>query len=130
MEPVADNVLRQVDPRWIRVERIGSWLFTAGVSAAALTGVIVAFFAGADGAGALVPMLLGWTAVTGGLGWLSERYPRWQFDRTWYRTGPLGIEIRKGVWWRKVINVPRSRIQHTDVAQGPLLRRFGLATLV
>jgi len=26
--------------------------------------------------------------------------------------------------------VPRSRIQHTDVTQGPYERRFGLATLV
>ena len=27
-------------------------------------------------------------------------------------------------------NVPRSRVQHTDVAQGPLERRYGLGTLV
>ena len=26
--------------------------------------------------------------------------------------------------------MPRSRIQHTDVSQGPYQRRFGLATLV
>ena len=25
--------------------------------------------------------------------------------------------------------MPRSRVQHTDVAQGPIQRRFGLATL-
>jgi membrane protein YdbS with pleckstrin-like domain len=28
------------------------------------------------------------------------------------------------------INVPRSRLQHTDVSQGPLERRYGLGTLV
>ena len=32
--------------------------------------------------------------------------------------------------WRKVINVPRSRVQHTDVSQGPLERGHGLGTLV
>jgi membrane protein YdbS with pleckstrin-like domain len=32
------------------------------------------------------------------------------------------------VLWRSVIDVPRSRIQHSDVSQGPLERRFGLAT--
>jgi membrane protein YdbS with pleckstrin-like domain len=26
--------------------------------------------------------------------------------------------------------VPRSRVQHTDVSQGPLERRYGLGTLV
>ena len=29
-----------------------------------------------------------------------------------------------------VIHVPRSRVQHTDVSQGPVERRFGLGTLV
>ena len=42
----------------------------------------------------------------------------------------LGIEIRRGVFWRAVVNIPRSRVQHTDVSQGPLERRFGLGTLV
>ena len=32
--------------------------------------------------------------------------------------------------WRSEISVPKSRVQHTDVSQGPLQRRFGLATLV
>ena len=32
--------------------------------------------------------------------------------------------------WRSVTHVPRSRVQHTDVSQGPLERRYGLGTLV
>jgi hypothetical protein len=48
---------------------------------------------------------------------------------TSYRIDGAGIEIRRGVWWRKVTHVPRSRIQHTDVSQGPIERGFGLATL-
>ena len=32
--------------------------------------------------------------------------------------------------WRRVVSIPRSRVQHTDVSQGPLERRFGLGTLV
>jgi hypothetical protein len=34
------------------------------------------------------------------------------------------------VLFRRVIFVPRSRIQHTDVNQGPIERHFGLAHLV
>jgi membrane protein YdbS with pleckstrin-like domain len=41
-----------------------------------------------------------------------------------------GILIRRGVFWRRVIHVPRSRVQHTDVSQGPLERGHGLGTLV
>ena len=40
-----------------------------------------------------------------------------------------GLEIHRGVWWRSRIRVPRSRVQHTDVHQGPLDRRWGLADL-
>jgi hypothetical protein len=40
------------------------------------------------------------------------------------------LEIRRGVWWRSVVTVPLSRVQHTDVNQGPLQRRFDLSTLV
>ena len=32
--------------------------------------------------------------------------------------------------WRQVTSVPRSRVQHIDVAQGPLIRRFELAQLI
>ena len=41
-----------------------------------------------------------------------------------------GLEYEHGWLWRHHISVPRSRIQHTDVTQGPYERRFGLATLV
>jgi membrane protein YdbS with pleckstrin-like domain len=34
------------------------------------------------------------------------------------------------VYWRAIVAVPRSRVQHIDVLQGPLRRRFGLAALV
>ena len=40
-----------------------------------------------------------------------------------------GCEIRRGVVWRRIITVPLSRIQHSDVTQGPLQRAYGLATL-
>jgi uncharacterized protein len=56
--------------------------------------------------------------------------PALQYRRARYRVTPFGLEIRWGVIWRRITIVPRSRIQHTDVEQGPLLRRFGLAKLV
>ena len=32
--------------------------------------------------------------------------------------------------WRSVVSVPQTRVQHTDVSQGPLERALGLATLI
>jgi len=40
-----------------------------------------------------------------------------------------GITIRRGLIWRSHIALPRVRVQHSDVSQGPLQRRYGVATL-
>jgi len=40
-----------------------------------------------------------------------------------------GVLIRRGVWWRTEMFVPRSRIQHTEINQGPLDRRWGMASV-
>lgn len=40
-----------------------------------------------------------------------------------------GLLVRRGVWWRKEVFVPRSRIQHTEVNQGPYARRYDLAQI-
>ena len=42
----------------------------------------------------------------------------------------MACKLRRGVLWQIVTHVPRSRVQHTDVSQGPLERRYGLGTLV
>ena len=53
----------------------------------------------------------------------AYRHLRFGVDET-------GIVIESGVFFRSHIALPRVRIQHTDVTQGPVDRRFGLGTLV
>jgi membrane protein YdbS with pleckstrin-like domain len=62
-------------------------------------------------------------------GWWLQRWPAIEYRFTSYRVDAEGLEIRRGVYFRAVTTVPRSRIQHTDVSQGPLQRRFELGTL-
>jgi uncharacterized protein len=57
-------------------------------------------------------------------------WPPVAWRHTRYRVDSDGLRLVRGVWWRTVTTVPRSRVQHTDVTQGPIERRFGLATLV
>jgi membrane protein YdbS with pleckstrin-like domain len=59
-----------------------------------------------------------------------QRWPAISYRHTSYRVDEAGLEIMRGVYWRTTTNVPRSRIQHTDVSQGPLERRYSLGTLV
>jgi membrane protein YdbS with pleckstrin-like domain len=47
-----------------------------------------------------------------------------------YEMNEFGLHIDTGVFWRTKIIVPKNRVQHTDVTQGPLERRYDLAELV
>lgn len=55
----------------------------------------------------------------------GRRYRAWG-----YAEGEDELAIRRGVWTRLRTIVPFGRVQHIDVAQGPIERRFGLATLI
>jgi len=46
-----------------------------------------------------------------------------------YAMNDFGLYIHRGVFWRRKIIVPRNRVQHTDVMQGPIERRYELAEL-
>ena len=125
--PIADGVLRQLDPNTIRVERTASWIFTSVVLVFLLIQLVVNLFGGPWRIAIGMALMIG---VGGFLAWLSHRWPEISYRHTFYRVDPQGIEIRRGVVWRRTINVPKSRVQHTDVSQGPLQRRYALGTLV
>lgn len=142
---VADGVDRRLDPRFIPLRRTALWIFTGCVAAGSLVLLLITWLgsgpayplSGLVPAAALPPPLADllvrtglWTAGVGLLAWRAHRWPVVEYHHLSYRIDELGIEIRRGVFWRAIINVPRSRVQHTDVSQGPLERRFGLGTLV
>jgi uncharacterized protein len=128
---VADGVEHQLDPRSISVNRIGGWIFAGIMLLLSLVGAIVGIFAspGPLWARVMLPIIL-WPLLAGGLAWLAHQWPVVEHRHASYRVDDEGIEIRRGVWWRHVIDVPRNRVQHTDVSQGPVERGFGLGTLV
>ena len=64
------------------------------------------------------------------LAWQLYRWPAIAYRHRVVPRRRRGLEILRGVYWRTITNVPRSRVQHTDVSQGPLERRYGLGTLV
>ena len=115
----------------MHVDRITGWIAAVIVSASVLCGVGITLLVADDVPSwlqELLPFL--WLVATILLAWHAHRWPALDYRHTSYRVDHLGIEIRRGVYWRERIHVPRSRVQHTDVSQGPIERRFGLATLV
>ena len=57
-------------------------------------------------------------------------WPTLDYRSRRYRFGRDGIEIQQGVYWKRIIFIPKSRIQHTDIVEGPLERQFKLSHLV
>ena len=127
---LADGIRRSLPPEHLQVETVAAWIVTAFllpvVLFAPVAGLLFDWFPGwLDG-------LLGAAAfvAVGGLCWLARSWPRLEHRHTSYAVHPAGLDIWRGVLWRRQTSVPRSRVQHTDVQQGPLQRRFGLATLI
>jgi membrane protein YdbS with pleckstrin-like domain len=76
---------------------------------------------------AITAVWLSFVVLRGVIAWII---PPIHYRHAAWRLGERGLEIRGGAWWRHATRMPRSRIQHTDVSQGPLERRHGLGTLV
>lgn len=123
---VADGEIHTLDVRWIAYERRVSWV-TSGVAALMLAvGAAAAIFAAhLPALPVIAATLILWIGGTA-FGWW---WPAVAYRHASYRLSARALEIRRGVLWRSVIDVPRTRIQHTDVSQGPFERMYGLATL-
>jgi membrane protein YdbS with pleckstrin-like domain len=127
---IADGVLHSLDPRFVAHGRLVGGITAIAVASGLLMGLIIVLLAVDDMprvVRAAIPIVT--FAAIAALGLFAWRWPVLEYRYTAYRLDGDGIEIRKGVLWRSVANVPRSRIQHTDVSQGPLERNFELSTL-
>jgi membrane protein YdbS with pleckstrin-like domain len=125
---MSDAVPRRLDPRVIPLDRLVGRIVVGFVSVGLLVGLLVT----TPGSAPLAVWVAGgaaWILVTAGLARWAQRWPGRSYLHSSYLVDDSGIEIRTGVYWRRVIAVPRSRVQHIDVSQGPLQRSYGLATL-
>ena len=129
LQPIADGVDHQLDPRFIPLQRVRNAIAAVMLAAASFVGMLMAWVASGTWAAGLLLVPL-WLLLNGLAAWQLRRWPDIDYRHSSYRVDELGLEIRRGVYWRAITNVPRSRVQHTDVSQGPLERRFGLGTLV
>ncbi|MGE3966023.1 MAG: PH domain-containing protein [Planctomycetota bacterium] len=117
-----------LDPRVVAYWRTKSTLGIVAIAIPSLiSGSVTEFFASSLPAGwilgalGLAVMLALLTAFT---------WPGLAYRRTSFHVDDDGLEIRSGVLWRQIHHVPRNRVQHTEVNQGPLERYFGLAHLI
>lgn len=53
-----------------------------------------------------------------------RRYKAWGYD-----AGEEELHVQSGIWVKSRTVVPYGRVQHIDVSQGPVERRYGVGTL-
>lgn len=120
MDDATSPELSPLDPRYKRVLRLNGAVYGAALLVAATFGEIA---------------LDGWT----GLFWVPAlllagllvfSLPGRRYRSRGYRLGADDLRVVKGVWFHSDITVPLGRVQHIDVAQGPIERANGLAKLV
>jgi uncharacterized protein len=74
----------------------------------------------------ILPFLAAAVLVVVFVGAVSDlRWRRWR-----YEIREDEVDLQRGIFWVSRTLVPLARIQHVDTRQGPLQRRFGLATVV
>ena len=123
-EPTGERVMAPLHPGQLWVLRIRAAIFSLFPLVAAL---------GADAGPlretavppGLVPALVAGLVLVGLLVLPARRYRAWG-----YHEGEDELHIRRGLWVRVRTIVPFGRVQHIDVAQGPVERLFGVATLI
>jgi membrane protein YdbS with pleckstrin-like domain len=125
----SDPVHCALDPAWIELQRLSGWIAFGVFAPALLVGLGIAWLLGSVSSDIKVILSAAWVVVAVLLAWLAQVWPEVEYRRFSYALAPERIEIRRGVLWRTLTSVPKSRVQHIDVAQGPLERRYGLATL-
>lgn len=126
---IADDLDKALDPDSVTVARFVTAIWMTILATPLVATALVLLLLGGLDAAALIWLGAGTIAFAALTAW-SLYWPAVRYRHASYRVGERGLWIRRGVIWRSEISVPRSRIQHTDVSQGPLQRRFDLATLV
>jgi membrane protein YdbS with pleckstrin-like domain len=90
----------------------GSWMLWQVADAHFLFGILPAL--------AVAALFVVFVGVVPGLRWRRWRYEIRENE----------VDLQRGIFWVSRTLVPLARIQHVDTRQGPLQRRFGLATVV
>jgi membrane protein YdbS with pleckstrin-like domain len=126
---IVDGEEHSVDPRSITLIRVVAVPVVLTIAAGPLIGITIGWVLGGIPAVVYLPLLAGMLAGLTALLAFAYKWPEVHHRHLRYRVDERGVRIRRGVLWRKVISIPTSRVQHTDVTQGPLQRSFGLATL-
>jgi membrane protein YdbS with pleckstrin-like domain len=126
---IADGEDHHVDPRSIRVARLVALPWTLGIPLLPLALLTLGWALGGIPTAVYLPLIATVLLLAGLAVTIAYHFPAARYRHLRYRVDPDGLRIQRGVLWRRTIWIPITRVQHTDVSQGPLQRTHELATL-
>jgi membrane protein YdbS with pleckstrin-like domain len=129
LAPIVDGEEHPVDIRSVKIARIIGGSMTLVIAMLPLIFVTIGWAMGGIPTLVYLPLLGGLFLLLALFLLFAYKWPAAHHRRLRYLVDEGGLRIRRGVFWRKVIWIPISRVQHTDHSQGPVQRSFGLATL-
>ncbi len=119
---------RLIDPRFIPAERLSSLILLIVTTLGSIVVYLAMMFSDADQI-FMVLAAVGLTLLCLSLLWNTIFWPQIEYRHIQWRLSEVGLEIRRGVFWKKEIAIPWARAQHADVSQGPLQRMFEIGSL-
>lgn len=122
------DIVRMKPDRALKSYWIISWIigYAFLVFIALLPAMIIAIV-GARGPGNIIAgiMIAAWSVVMFPLlAWLPAYYRTLE-----YEVDDDSVNAKRGVFWKRYVTVPFTKITNIDVHQGPLERQFGLGTI-
>jgi membrane protein YdbS with pleckstrin-like domain len=126
---MVDGEEHPVDPRSVKVARVIGLSVTSLIAMAPLIIITIGWAVGGIPSAVYLALLGGWLVLAALALSFAYKWPAIRHERLGYLVDAGGLRIRRGVFWRSVIWIPISRVQHTDFTQGPVQRHFDLATL-
>jgi len=117
-----------IDPRFIPAERMASLVLLICTASASMVALIAMWLTGADQI-LLVLAAIGLTLLVLLLLWNTFFWPPIEYRHIFWKLSDVGLEIRRGVFWKSEIAIPWARAQHADVSQGPIQRMFEISSL-
>ncbi len=126
---LVDGEDHSVDPKSVFVNRVTTLPWVGAVALVAMVVISTGWALGVIPTWLYLWLWGGWLVVVGALTFVGYTWPALHHKHLCYRVDETGVRIKRGVLWRKIISIPNSRVQHTDVSQGPLQRRYNIATL-
>ncbi|MCG8405695.1 MAG: PH domain-containing protein [Phycisphaerales bacterium] len=127
---LTDESKQTLHPNFVPCERLVGWIVVAVLGTAVIIFTGLWFWFGDPSLIVQTSVGIAVLALLAVLCWSAQYWPPIDYRYRSFHVSVTGIQIRKGVLWRSVMDVPKSRVQHTDVNQGPIERKYGLAHLV